>query len=343
MINVGLVGAGKIVETFHLPAWKQVPNARVTAICDPRLDAATALATQHEIPRIYESVQAMIADTAIDAVDICSPHRLHKDHAMVALRAGLHCLIEKPFATTSKDALAIAAAARANDRVVMCAQHQRFRPPSMALKKMIEAGDLGEIYSIRVDAMNARGIPRQVGNSFTDAAISGGGPLIDQGAHGIDLAWWLMGCPAPRTAFAVTSAVTAPKSGRTPSGAEWDVYTVEDFATGILTFADQRSITIHTSYYAHCRRDRFGCEVLGSAGGAVWPELTITRPDGDDVKTETIHPHEDHLASVEELRHFTALISQDASPLIPLEQSVTVVRMMEALYRSAKTSKAVPI
>jgi len=343
MISVGLVGAGKIVETFHLPAWKQIENARVTAICDPRFDVASELARQYDIPRVYPSAQAMIADAALDAVDICSPHRFHKDHAILALRAGLHCVIEKPFATTARDAEAIAQVARASDRVVMCAQHQRFRPPSIALKKMIEAGELGEIYSIRVDAMNARGIPGQVANSFTDVAISGGGPLIDQGAHGIDLAWWLMGCPAPRTAFAVTSALAAPKSGRTPSGARWDVYSVEDFATGILTFADRKSITIHTSYYAHCHQDRFGCEVLGSTAGAVWPELTITRPNGDDVIRETVRPQEDHLASVEELRHFTALINEDTAPLIPVEQSVTVVRMMAALYESAKTAKAVTL
>jgi predicted dehydrogenase len=99
--------------------------------------------------------------------------------------------------------------------------------------------------------MSARGIPREVGNSFTDAALSSGGPLIDQGPHGIDIARWLMGCPRPLSVFAMTSNITVPPAGRTSDGAEWDIYSAEGFAVGILTFADNRSITIHTSYCAN--------------------------------------------------------------------------------------------
>lgn len=336
MIDVGIVGAGKIVETFHLPAWAEVPDARVTAICDPRFDAARNLASRFAIDRVYPSVEAMVLEAGLDAVDICSPHRLHREHAMLALEAGLHCLIEKPFTTSTADARAIVDLARARDRVVMCAQHQRFRPPSMLLKSMIEAGDLGEIYCARVDAMSARGIPRQIGNSFTDTALSSGGPLIDQGSHGIDIAWWLMGCPRPLSAYAMTSNIAAPPIGRTPDGAEWDTYSVEDFATGILTFAENKSITIHTSYYANCLEDRFGCEILGTLGGAVWPDLIVTRPDGHGVTREILRPEHEQKASIEELRHFSALVRDASMPVVPLEQSVQLVGMIEALYRSAE-------
>jgi predicted dehydrogenase len=336
MIEVGIVGAGKIVETFHLPAWAAVPDARVMAICDPRVDAAQKLASRFGIAKVYPSVEAMLLDVSLDAVDICSPHRLHREHAALALEAGLHCLIEKPFATSAADAQAIADLAHARNRVVMCAQHQRFRPPSMLLKRMIEAGDLGEIYCVRVDAMSARGVPRQVSNSFTDATLSDGGPLIDQGSHGIDIAWWLMGCPRPLSAYAMTSNTTVPSAGRTPDGAEWDVYSVEDFAVGILTFADNRSITIHTSYYANCREDRFDCEIFGTLGGAVWPDLIVTRPDGNGVTREIIQPEHEHKASVEELCHFSSLVRNASTPVVPLEQSVRLVTMLEALYRSAE-------
>jgi predicted dehydrogenase len=341
MIEIGIVGAGKIVETFHLPAWAQVPNARVAAICDPRIDAARKLASRFGIAKVYPSVRAMVLDTGLEAVDICSPHRLHRAHAMLALEAGLHCVIEKPFATSAADARAIADLARARDRIVMCAQHQRFRPPSMLLKQMIEAGDLGEIYCVRVDAMSARGIPRQIDNSFTDATFSSGGPLIDQGSHGIDIAWWLMGCPTPVSAYATSSNITVPPKGRSPNGAVWDVYSVEDFATGILTFHGNKSITIHTSYFAHCQKDRFGCEVLGTRAGAVWPELRITRPNGDDVTRDVVQPDQKHQASVEELCHFSSLVRKEASPKVPLEQSVELVRMIEALYQSAGTGDVI--
>ena len=338
MINVGLIGAGKIVETFHLPAWQEVPGARVSAIADPRTAAAGALASRFAIANVFDTAEAMIIDGGLDAVDICSPHSLHAEHACTALRAGLHCVIEKPFATTSREADAIAEAAREAEKTVMCAQHQRFRPPSRWLKSLIEAGELGEVYTVRVDAMSARGIPRQSANSFTDRVTSHGGPLMDQGAHGLDIAWWFLGCPRPLTAHAVTSDIAAPSEGRTMEGAEWTIYTVEDFAAGLLTFQGGKSISIHTSYYANCREDRFSCEILGTRAGIVWPELDITRADGDGTRTIRLDAPDDRLASIEELRHFTALIRGEESPVVTLDQSVAMVRMIEALYISAHQS-----
>jgi predicted dehydrogenase len=337
MIKVGLIGAGKIAETFHLPAWRQVADASVTAICDPREDAARALGARFGIEKVYPSAAAMIAGAALDAVDICSPHRLHVDHALVALEKGLHCVIEKPMATTAEEAAAIAGAAARAGRVVMCAQHQRFRPPSLLLKQLIDAGDLGDIYCVRVDAMNARGVPGQIANSFTDFDKSRGGPLIDQGAHGLDVAWWFMGCPKPVSAFAVTADRTAPKRGRTPGGGEWDVYSVEDFAAGMLRFDNGGVITIHTSYIANCARDHFACEVLGTKAGATWPDILLTRPDGDDVSRQNVEPESQALASVAELTHFIALVNGRDAPMVPLEQSVTLIAMIDALYRSANS------
>ena len=70
--RVGIVGAGKIAETFHLPAWQGNSGARIVAICDPRIDAARRLAERFGIDRVYPSVQAMVQDAVLDAVDICS-------------------------------------------------------------------------------------------------------------------------------------------------------------------------------------------------------------------------------------------------------------------------------
>ena len=136
-------------------------------------------------------------------------------------------------------------------------------------------------------------------------------------------------------AATMSSNIAVPPTGRSPNGAEWDVFSVEDFATGILTFRGNKSITIHTSYYAHCQQDQFGCEILGTRAGAAWPELRITRPDGDDVTREVVQPDQEYQASVEELRHFSSLVRKTTCPIVPLEQSVVLVRMIEALYRSA--------
>lgn len=337
--RIGLIGAGKIAESFHLPAWAAVEGAEVVAIADPRIEAARDLAVRFGIARVFGSAGAMIDAAGLDAVDICSPHRLHAAHALRALDAGLHCIIEKPLATTRLEAESILARARAVGRTVMCAQHQRFRPESQHLKELIERGDLGTVYAVRVEAMSARGVPRQIANSFTDRGQSGGGPLLDQGAHGLDIAWWFMGNPTPVSAFAVASDKVAPPRGRTPDGATWDVYTVEDFVVGLVRFDGGRAISIHTSYYAHCAADRFGCEVLGTKAGALWPDLLITCAAGDEVVRAQGRPTGTHRASEAELRHFVDLITKRVEPVVPLKHSVELIRMIEGLYESAESGK----
>ena len=100
-LRIGIVGAGKIVRSFHLPAWAKVAGARVVAIADPRIDAATELAAAFGIGGVHASLGAMIDAGGLDAVDICSPHVFHAEQAVACLDAGLHCIVEKPMATDS--------------------------------------------------------------------------------------------------------------------------------------------------------------------------------------------------------------------------------------------------
>ena len=339
MLKIGLIGAGKIAETFHLPAWAQVAGAKVVALVDPRIDVAKKLGQEYGVSNIFSSIENMLDTIKLDAVDICSPHTFHADHAIRSLESGLHCIIEKPFTTDKKNALKIASEAEKHDLIVMCAQHQRFRPESILLKSKIDAGELGEIYHVNVEAMASRGIPVQVANSFTDKRLSGGGPLIDQGSHAIDIAWWLMGCPSPSSAFAVMHDGTAPKIGTTKNGAEWTVYNIEDFATGIIRFKDNKSITIRTSYFSNCSKDIFSCEILGTKGGITWPDTIITKPYGNDVRRKKLKVENSALASVAELSHFTSLIKGTDQAIVPLQQSVELIKMIDGLYESATTEQ----
>lgn len=339
MLKIGLIGAGKIAETFHLPAWSHVVGAEVVALVDPRIDAAKTLGQEYGVCNIFSTIENMLSSIKLDAVDICSPHVFHADHAIRSLESGLHCIIEKPFTTDKKNARKIASEAEKHGLIVMCAQHQRFRPESILLKSKIDAGELGEIYHVNVEAMASRGIPVQVANSFTDKRLSGGGPLIDQGSHAIDIAWWLMGCPSPSSAFAVMHDGTAPKTGTTNNGAEWNVYNVEDFATAVIRFKNNKSITIRTSYFSNCAKDIFSCEILGTKGGITWPDTIITKPYGNNVRRKKLEVENSSLASVAELNHFTSLIKGTDQAIIPLEQSVELVEIIDGLYESATTEQ----
>ena len=176
-------------------------------------------------------------------------------------------------------------------------------------------------------------------NSFTDKRLSGGGPLIDQGSHAIDLAWWLMGCPSPLSAFAVMHDGTAPRTGTTRNRAEWDVYNVEDFATGIVRFKNSKSITIRTPYFSNCVEDVFSCGILGTKEGMTWPDIIITEPYGNDVKKKRLKIDKSSLASVGELNHFTSLIIGSDQAIVPFRQSVRPIEIIDGLYESATTQQ----
>ena len=102
MIKIGLIGAGKIAETFHLPAWAQVVGAEVVALVDPRINVAKKLGREYGVCNIFSTIDNMLNSIKLDAVDICSPHIFHADHAIRSLESGLHCIIEKPFTTDKK-------------------------------------------------------------------------------------------------------------------------------------------------------------------------------------------------------------------------------------------------
>ena len=119
------------------------------------------------------------------------------------------------------------------------------------------------------------------------------------------------------------------------------MYSVEDFATGIIRFENDSSITIHTSYFANCSTDAFQCEVLGSKAGIVWPTLNFTQEYQNDFIRKKLPIDDTQLASVSELQHFMALINGFAVAQIPVEQSITLVSMIESLYLSARLGEAI--
>ena len=100
--NVCIVGAG-FISLFHLEALKQLPNIKLTAVCDSNVQKATALAKKWGIPQVYSSVEDVIASASCDVAHVLVPADYHRVAAEPLLRAGLHVLLEKPLAVTAED------------------------------------------------------------------------------------------------------------------------------------------------------------------------------------------------------------------------------------------------
>jgi len=339
MLKVGLVGAGAIATTFHLPAWAQVPAASVVAVCDTDSAAASHAAAVFKT-NSYTSYDDMLAREPLDIVDICTPHALHAKQTCQALEHGLHVVVEKPLATEPSEAAAVMALAEAKDRKVMCAQHQRFRPVTRAARTLIENNELGQIYYARAQAIKCRNVPAHSA-SYTNRRLSGGGPLMDLGSHVIDLAWWLMGCPAPAQVLGKVMTRLAVDSGTSNAGGRWGHYDVEDFACAQVQFSNGAVMSVETSYLLNSHRDIVQVELFGDKGGLLWPELILTRDEDGDFGRTKVEVSDDTLASVAELDHFVECVLENKPTMIPLRESRTVVDIISAIYESSERASAV--
>lgn len=335
MLRVGLVGAGAIAQKFHLPAWEKIPGAQVVCLADSRGDAVKDVADKFGITKVYQSIEEMMQHEQLDIVDICSPNALHAEHTLVALEHNAHVVVEKPLTTNAKDVQAIMAKAAAKKKKVMCAHHQRFRPVTVQAKKIIENGDLGEIYYVSAQGIKSRGVPVQNG-SFTNIDLAGGGPLMDLGSHLVDVSWWLMGRPLPVRVRGNSFSKLADNKDIVNQNGPWQSYSVEDFFVGDVYFDNGAILHIETSYLLNSSRDYFGCEFFGNKKGLLWPQLLVSGEDQNVFVRKQIEFLDDKLASVEELKHFVDCIQNGREPLVTLNDSLTVVSIIEALYESAR-------
>lgn len=191
--NLCLIGSG-IISGAHASGAAESPYLRVTAVADPDLARAQALASQTgaEAFDSFASVLSSPLREDLDGVVVCTPPSVRLELVEQALTAGLPVLIEKPLAHTIDDAECLVELGRAHPdipaRVAYC---HRFTPATVRMKRMAEAGEIGAL--VRFENVFACWHPAMKDKWMSDPAVSGGGSLIDTGSHGLDLFHYLVG------------------------------------------------------------------------------------------------------------------------------------------------------
>jgi len=137
MINLIIIGAGKIAENFHLPSWKRISNVNIVGIIDEDVTKAKKLAKKFNIEHFDKSLKNILKKYSVDAVDIWSSNKSHEKLILAALKNNLHVICEKPFVENYKKIRKIQKIANMKKLVCVPAQHQIFRMPSIISKKLI--------------------------------------------------------------------------------------------------------------------------------------------------------------------------------------------------------------
>jgi len=188
-IRFGIIGCGRIAQRHA----EHIHNkGELVAVCDVVKEKADAMAAKYNAKPFYDVNEFLKEHHTMDVVSICSPNGLHAQHAIAALNAGNHVLCEKPMALSVYDCGEMIKAGERTNKRLFAIKQNRFNPPVEAVKKIMDEGKLGKIFSIQLSCFWNRN-PDYYHNSWKGTLKLDGGTLYTQFSHFIDLLYWMVG------------------------------------------------------------------------------------------------------------------------------------------------------
>jgi predicted dehydrogenase len=343
LLGIGIIGAGGIARGVHIPGYQKLPNAQVLAVSDPVQVSREGAAQQFGIEDAYEDFHEMLKRDDIHAVSVTTPNFLHAEATIAALEAGKHVLCEKPLAMNTREGEAMVEASRRTGCKLMCGFHYRFSPEVQTLKRFAEAGEFGEMYYARTQALRRRGIPGW--GLFISKEKNGGGPLIDIGVHMLDSTMHVLGFPKPIAVSGKTWQMFGKRSDVMGLMGQWDHenFTVEDFAVAQVRFDNGAILTLESSFVANQEEaDKMSFQIFGSEGGCGYNPLKMYKEQNRTLLDITpVHLPRNVQAHHEEIKHFVNAVVNDTPVLTPGEEALEITRIIDAIYESSETGKEV--
>ncbi len=344
-LRVGVVGTG--FGRYHMDGFSEVPGVEILAICDVNKAEAQEFANKYGAKYVFTSAKKMFSMDELDAVSIASPNAQHLPMTLDALQKGKHVLIEKPMTIKPRDAKTMADAAKKAGKLLMVEQSLRFRPEAQMVKAYAERGEFGKMYYGRSTWYRRKGWPHlhmppdgTLGRGlwFLQKRHAGFGALGDIGVHLLDLAWYIMGTPKPVSVSGqLFRHVAVPELKAKGLPIE-----VEEMAAGMIKFKDGQAIMFEVSWDTYTK-PAMECFLMGDKGGAsVFPAKVFRGNDIDE--TVDIETHYNGLPIETPFSHFVDCIRDRRKKcIVPADENVTLIKMLDALARSAKSGKEIKL
>lgn len=335
--GVGIVGAG-VISTAHAVAIESLDGVRLVAVADPVESRGTTLAAAHHADWMADA-SALNDRRDVDMVVLATPSGLHAEQAIAAAHAGKHILTEKPMATTLHDAdRMIEAASSAGVELAVIFQN-RFHRDALRLKRAMEAGLFGRpvIGNALVHWHRSQEYYDASGGWRGTWSLDGGGALMNQSIHTIDLLQWIMG---PIERIAAETATLA------------HIMETEDTACATLRFASGALGAIQGTTAAKADAP-IRLEIVGTGGTGVLEggRITVWEPerdvrddelltDRDREMTDGWQPDEPFgAAHIRQWRAIVAAMRSGEAPPVPGEEAREAVRIIRAIYDAAASGQ----
>jgi len=328
-IRYAVVGLGHLAQVAVLPAFKNASNSTLTAIVSGDAQKLKKLGRKYDLEHVYSYDEYDQALTEVDAVYLVLPNHLHREYVVRAAKAGVHVLCEKPMAVTEEDCKAMIDAADANDVKLMIAYRLHFEEANLEAIRLLKSGKLGNprifdsAFSQQVADDNVR---------VTEPVEKGGGPVYDMGIYCINAARYLF--QAEPTAVLASSANNGEKRFRG----------IDEMTSVVMHFPGERLASFTCSFGA---ADVSRYSVIGTKGSltaepaydysiGLRHQVTI----GEKTTTRRF-PKRDQFAA--ELIYFSECILKDREPEPSGWEGLADVRIIRAIYESARTGRAVEL
>lgn len=332
-IRFGIVGCG-VVSSLHAESIAASPHTHLAAVADVDETRAREFAAKHGVPHVFADYRAMLASGLIDAVSVCTPSGLHAEVAIAAAEAGRHILCEKPLEITAERMTAMIAAAASAGVKLGAVYQRRGLALTQRIKQAIDAGEIGRLVLCDAYLKYYRDQPYYDSAGWRGTwAMDGGGALMNQGVHGVDMIQWLGG--GIRKVYARAAALSR------------DIE-VEDTAVAVVEFGGGGFGVIEgaTTVYPE-RSTRF--DLHGVGGTIAFDDRGLQEWQvvgrGDRLGEESTEP--EAIAGIHSVGHYrfvedmACAILEDRDPLVPGAEARKAVDIILAIYESARTGKEV--
>ena len=204
-LRVGIIGTGWIAEA-HIEQYVKFPDVEIVAMADLIPGKCQSFCERMGVDytniHFYPDHQSMLDNEKLDAVSICTYNATHAQCAIAALKAGVNVLLEKPFTVTVEEAVEVMRAEKESGKLLTIGFQPRMDPNMKEIKKIVESGELGEIYYIQTGGGRRRGIPN---STFIEKSTAGIGAMGDIGCYSLDCVLNAIGYPKPLTVTGYTS------------------------------------------------------------------------------------------------------------------------------------------
>jgi predicted dehydrogenase len=346
-LRCGVIGTGAC-GLLQLSSLLHCAQATPVAIAETNPRRAKEAADRYRLSRSYTRYQDLLDQPDVDAVLVAVPNDQHLRVVVDALAARKHVLIEPPLALQAKEAARMIEVARRSKRVFMVAQGLRLNRQTQMARRVIERGDLGELYHARCFWVRQAGIPR-IGSWYTQKRFSGGGCLADLGARILDACLFLMGDFDVRTVSAVAGARFGPRGLGESNWGRGEIdpkrtFDVEDFGAAFLRLSGGRTILLESAWAAQVGADprEQGIDLWGTKAALSLFPARLCR--SGESGPETVHLNLPLTWEDEDPVHdFVRTVLEGRRPLVGLDESLRLQRIVAACYASAAAGKEMKV